>query len=38
LELVDWMIESGAMELDLKEPFERIIEALAEAHPRSKAA
>ncbi|MBU6386527.1 MAG: hypothetical protein KGS49_11375 [Planctomycetes bacterium] len=38
LELVDWMIEAGAMELDLKEPFERIVEALAEAHPRSKVA
>jgi hypothetical protein len=38
LDLIDWMVESNAMELDLKEPFERIVEALAEAHPRSKAA
>ena len=32
------MIESHTIELDLKEPFERIVEALAEAHPRTKAA
>jgi hypothetical protein len=37
LERIDWMVESRAMELDLEEPFERIVEALAEAHPRTKA-
>ena len=38
LELVDWMIESHTIELDLQEPFERIVEALSEAHPRAKVA
>lgn len=38
LELIDWMIESQTIALDLQEPFERIVEALAEAHPRTKVA
>lgn len=38
LESVDWMIQSHTIDLDLHEPFERIVEALAEAHPRTKAA
>jgi hypothetical protein len=38
LEAIDWMMESHAIDLDLHEPFERIVEALAEAHPRTKAA
>jgi hypothetical protein len=38
LDSVDGLIESYASEHDLREPFERIIEALAEAHPRTKAA
>jgi len=35
---IDWLNESYAIEHDLREPFERIIEALSEAHPRTKAA
>lgn len=38
LEQIDWMIESQIIALDLQEPFERIVEALAEAHPRAKVA
>jgi len=38
LELIDWMVESQTIGLDLQEPFERIVEALAEAHPRTKVA
>lgn len=38
LEAIDWLNESYAIEHDLREPFERIIEALSEAHPRTKAA
>jgi hypothetical protein len=38
LDAVDWLNESYAIEHDLREPFERIIEALSEAHPRTKAA
>lgn len=38
LDSVDGLIESYASEHDLREPFERIIEALSEAHPRTKAA
>ena len=38
LDAIDWLNESYAIEHDLREPFERIIEALSEAHPRTKAA
>jgi hypothetical protein len=38
LEAIEWMLESHTIDLDLQEPFERIVEALAEAHPRTKAA
>ena len=38
LEAIEWILESHTIDLDLQEPFERIVEALAEAHPRTKAA
>jgi hypothetical protein len=38
LEIIEWMIQTHTIDLDLQEPFERISEALAEAHPRTKVA
>ena len=37
LEALGWLTDSKMIEIELDEPFERIVEALSEAHPRAKA-